>query len=80
MVNACLNTLSAVLLLTGYTFIRRGNRNAHRFCMITAFVISIVFLISLPHSTYALAGIIYYPGHGASRILLFYGPLDPTPH
>jgi len=70
MVNACLNTLSAVLLLTGYTFIRRGNRNAHRFCMITAFVISIVFLISyLIH--HALAGIIYYPGHGASRILYF---------
>src|SRR5258708_10362574 len=67
MINACLNALSAILLVTGYSFIRRGNRNAHRFCMVTAFVISIIFLISyLIH--HALAGIVYYPGHGASRI------------
>src|SRR5258708_40335030 len=67
MINACLNFISAVLLVTGYSFIRRGNRNAHRFCMVTAFVISIIFLISyLIH--HALAGIVYYPGHGASRI------------
>ena len=44
-VNACLNALSAILLTTGYVFIRRGNKNAHRNCMISAFVTSTIFLI-----------------------------------
>lgn len=67
MINACLNALSTILLLTGYFFIRRGNQEAHRACMGSAFLVSIVFLISyLVH--HALAGIVYYPGHGASRI------------
>lgn len=67
MINACLNGLSTLLLLTGYAFIRNGNQKAHRACMGTAFLVSIVFLISyLIH--HALAGIVYYPGHGTSRI------------
>ncbi|HVZ79355.1 MAG TPA: DUF420 domain-containing protein [bacterium] len=66
--NAGLNGTSAFLLLAGYTFIRRGNRSAHRFCMVTAFSVSVVFLASyLIH--HALAGIVYYPGHGWSRTL-----------
>ena len=65
--NACLNSLSAVLLLTGYFFIKSGNKNAHRVCMVSAFIVSIVFLISyLVH--HALAGIVYFPGHGAIKI------------
>ena len=44
-VNACLNGLSAILLTTGYVFIRRGNKIAHRNCMVTAFVTSTIFLI-----------------------------------
>ena len=44
-VNACLNGLSAVFLTTGYVFIRRGNKIAHRNCMVTAFVTSTIFLI-----------------------------------
>ncbi len=43
-VNACLNGLSAILLGLGYRFIRRKNRQAHRNCMIAAFVSSILFL------------------------------------
>ena len=35
-VNATLNGLSAVLLATGYIFIKRGNKIAHRNCMISA--------------------------------------------
>ncbi len=70
MINAGLNALSALLLLTGYTFIRKGNRQAHRFCMVAAFIVSVVFLVSyLVH--HALAGIIYYQGQGFSRILYF---------
>jgi uncharacterized membrane protein YozB (DUF420 family) len=66
--NACLNGLSAILLMSGYFFIRHGKRDAHRACMGSAFLVSVVFLISyLVH--HALAGIIYYPGHGWSRTL-----------
>ncbi len=43
-VNATLNGLSAILLGTGYFLIRRGNREAHRQCMIAAFVTSMLFL------------------------------------
>jgi len=43
-VNATLNGLSAILLGTGYFLIRRGNREAHRKCMIAAFVTSTLFL------------------------------------
>jgi len=44
MVNASLNGLSAILLGMGYHFIRRGNRTAHRNCMIAAFCASLLFL------------------------------------
>jgi uncharacterized membrane protein YozB (DUF420 family) len=45
LVNACLNGLSAILLGAGYYFIRRKNQLAHRNCMVSAFVTSILFLI-----------------------------------
>ena len=44
-VNASLNALAAILLVSGYLFIRRKNVPAHRNCMIAAFVTSIVFLV-----------------------------------
>jgi uncharacterized membrane protein YozB (DUF420 family) len=44
-VNASLNALSGVLLLTGYAFIRARRIDAHRLCMIAAFGTSTVFLI-----------------------------------
>jgi putative membrane protein len=44
-VNATLNGLSAIFLTLGYIFIKRGNKIAHRNCMITAFCTSIIFLI-----------------------------------
>jgi uncharacterized membrane protein YozB (DUF420 family) len=43
-VNATLNGLSAVLLTLGFIFIKRGNKIAHRNCMISAFVTSVIFL------------------------------------
>src|ERR1700761_8701780 len=44
-VNATLNGLSAIFLTLGFIFIKRGNKIAHRNCMITAFCTSVVFLI-----------------------------------
>jgi uncharacterized membrane protein YozB (DUF420 family) len=43
-VNATLNGLSAILLTAGFIFIRRGNKIAHRNCMISAFITSTIFL------------------------------------
>lgn len=56
--NACLNATSALLLFTGYTFIRARNVIAHRACQIAALVISILFLISY---------VTYHFHHGSTR-------------
>lgn len=56
--NAVLNATSAVLLLMGFVFIRLRLVNAHRACMVAAFCVSTVFLIS--YLTYH-----YY--HGSTR-------------
>lgn len=57
-VNACLNGTSALLLFTGYTFIRQRNVAAHRACQIAALCISVVFLASY---------VTYHFNHGATR-------------
>ncbi len=44
--NAALNTVSFLLLVTGYLFIRRGDKRRHRACMIGALVVSGLFLTS----------------------------------
>jgi uncharacterized membrane protein YozB (DUF420 family) len=57
-VNACLNGTSALLLLTGYRFIRARNIVAHRACQIAALCVSILFLASY---------LTYHYQHGATR-------------
>lgn len=64
--NACLNGLSAVFLLTGFLAIRRKNVWLHRRCMGTAFVLSILFLISYLTRFY-LTGVHRFPGDGWVR-------------
>ena len=44
--NATLNALSALLLVTGYILIRQRKIEAHRYAMLSAFGVSIAFLIS----------------------------------
>ena len=61
-VNAALNGLSAVLLALGFFFIQRGNKIAHRNCMISAFCTSVVFLGC------------YLTYHGYLAIVLHQGP------
>ena len=45
-VNATLNAISTILLITGWLFIRRGERQKHKACMIAALVTSALFLTS----------------------------------
>lgn len=69
-VNATLNTISAVLLMTGFVFIRRKNIQAHKVCMLAAFTCSVVFLASyLTHKF--LAGPTKFQGEGAIRLVYF---------
>jgi uncharacterized membrane protein YozB (DUF420 family) len=53
-VNAALNSVAFVLLTTGYVMIRRGRVGTHRACMIAAFSVSILFLLS--YLTYRFLG------------------------
>jgi putative membrane protein len=60
-INASLNGLSAVLLTFGFIFIRQKKITAHRNCMITAFCVSVIFLICyLTYHTYL--GIVLHKG------------------
>ena len=45
-VNATLNATAAVLLIAGYVLIRRRRVDTHRKVMLTAFSVSVLFLIS----------------------------------
>ncbi len=64
--NALLNGLSAVALVTGFVFIRRLEISRHRTAMITAFIFSSLFLVSYV-TNHALHGDMIFPGHGAVR-------------
>ena len=67
---AMLNTCAALLLGTGYYFIRAQNREAHRACMIAALVVSSVFMIS--YLTYhAKVGYMPFAGQGLIRPFYF---------
>ncbi len=68
--NAFLNGSSAALLAMGWVFIRRRRIAAHRACMLGAFCVSVLFLVS--YVTYhALAGSRPFTGQGWVRWLYF---------
>ncbi|MBI1805835.1 MAG: DUF420 domain-containing protein [Ignavibacteria bacterium] len=58
--NALLNATSAILLVTGHHFIKRGNKVAHKKCMIATFSVSTLFLISY---------LTYHYHHGTTRFM-----------
>ncbi len=62
--NATLNSISAVLLISGFLFIRKLNIPAHKKCMVAAFITSTAFLIS--YITYHSL-LVYYLGQGPTR-------------
>jgi uncharacterized membrane protein YozB (DUF420 family) len=68
--NALLNGTCAVLLVTGYVFIRRGRVPAHRTCQVAAVVTSTIFLASyLTYHYYH--GATRFPGQGIARLVYF---------
>jgi uncharacterized membrane protein YozB (DUF420 family) len=69
-VNATLNGTAAVLLVIGYTLIRTGHIQAHRRVMLTAFAVSIAFLICYL-IYHAQVGSVPYQKTGAIRPVYF---------
>lgn len=63
-VNAALNALSGVFLITGFSFILRRRIAEHRFCMLAASCVSALFLVGyLTHHAIRT----YYFGLGPTR-------------
>ncbi len=67
-VNATLNGLSAVLIGSGYVAIKRHARNLHRIFMMSAFVVSAIFLCCYL-TRVAISGTHRYPGSGAWKAI-----------
>ena len=65
-VNASLNGLATVLLVTGYVLIKRGHRAAHQRAMLGAFGTSVLFLACYV-VYHAYAGSKPYPASGVDR-------------
>lgn len=69
-VNAALNAISVAFLVVGYVFIKSGQRERHRLCMIAALVVSGAFLI-----TYVIykanSGFARFGGEGVVRPIYF---------
>ncbi len=69
-VNATLNGLSAIALVSGYLAIRRRRIDLHRACMISAVAISVLFLASYLFYHYQ-AGATRFAGQGWWRPVYF---------
>ena len=68
--NAILNGVSGLFLVTGYLMIRQQRIRAHRACMVSAFTTSTLFLIS--YLTYHFnVGSVAFTGQGAIRVVYF---------
>jgi uncharacterized membrane protein YozB (DUF420 family) len=68
--NATLNATSAVLLMSGFAFIRRGHVRRHRAAMIAACIVSALFLTSYV-IYHANIGSKPFAGHGPIRLVYF---------
>jgi putative membrane protein len=68
--NAFLNGASALLLALGYAFVRAGRIRAHRACMVGAFGVSALFLVSYVAYHYSF-GSRPFAGHGWIRWIYF---------
>jgi putative membrane protein len=65
-VNACLNALSASLLVAGWVAIKRGARRLHQYLMVSTFASSALFLVGYLAYHY-VHGDTKYAGDGAMR-------------
>jgi uncharacterized membrane protein YozB (DUF420 family) len=71
-VNASLNGLATVFLTLGYVFIKQRKQNAHRNCMIAAFVTSVVFLACYLTYHFNVTAVTKFQGQGIVRPIYFF--------
>lgn len=70
-INATLNAIATLLLITGYVLIKRGNVAAHKWTMLTCFGVSTLFLIC--YITYhVLCGSRKFPETGPAIVRTIY--------
>lgn len=68
-VNASLNSLATVLLILGYVLIKQRNESAHKTVMLSAFVVSTVFLGCYLYYHLALQLQTPFGGTGVSKVV-----------
>jgi putative membrane protein len=56
-INAGLNGLATILLTLGFIFIRSGREQQHRTCMVSAFIVSAIFLFFYLLHKYLVQGV-----------------------
>jgi putative membrane protein len=71
LLNAALNFTSAVLITTGYYFIRKRRVQAHKACMVAALIVSAAFLASYLTYHY-FAGSVPYTKQDWTRPIYFF--------
>jgi putative membrane protein len=69
--NATLNGIATVLLITAYVLIKRGHRDAHKKAMLGAIAVSAAFLTSYVVYHYNIGGPKQFAGEGAIRIVYY---------
>ena len=69
-VNATLNGLSTIFLLSGYALIRGGRPDLHKRCMLAALTTSALFLICYV-VYHANVGSVPFQGQGVIRVVYF---------
>lgn len=69
--NAIINTMTALLLIVGYYFVKSGKVKYHKWCMISAFILGSLFLVGyvIYHSH---APSTKFGGEGIARYVYFF--------
>ena len=70
-VNASLNALATVFLTLGFIFIKQQKKEAHRNCMIAAFITSTVFLACYLTYHFSVTAVTKFQGQGIVRPIYF---------
>ncbi len=71
--NAALNGLATLLISAGFVFIKTGRKHAHRRAMLSAGVVSAVFLVGYVSHKILIGGVhTKFGGEGAIRALYFF--------
>lgn len=71
-INATLNGTATILLLAGFAFIKNERKLAHRNCMVAAFCVSAIFLVTYVTHKILIHGVhTPFGGEGALRIFYY---------